>query len=747
MSIESNQGVFDLTSRIYSVEELRTFKLSVSSGSIQDKTAQIAFQKLEKPQIPSKPGWGDWGVSILGGIKGAFVKNKDPTSIYNVTNKLDEVAGNLIYSFTQEQMEIHQLATPEERLEKVKNMMKKIGCAMVNLKNHDVIIDHFNARFLTKGHNILACHNHALSIHQMMAKLLEFGTLQTKLVVSIESAKKVSLEKQREIQREKGKVLDKTLNELEHNIQNGQEIDRQFIMSSAVEFTKSLADLEPQKAEECKLRYQGLVNKAYLETLKNKVIQEKMDLPQSISIVLSQLGFGSEWIKEKLPNARESLIKMIESQLADPELMKIPPKIVVQDVLAKVFGITSKLLELDQDKQKNLSALLGKLFAFESVFEKLHIDLAEVTKDYLTTFLTQQYGKDGALENEKLLHYHLSRLATYKSPSLFPLILEKAFTDPSIQLKINTLDQSDLFSQTLNRLEQHIEEQKNSLMENLAEIAQNEVLMFLEPMSTEKDQAKSDWFERNQTHTRFTFNQNEWGNQHILGGDGCCAAINFRWIKEIMKDPSRFYKSADDLNPAVSEQRDWRFSTRPLSLPSGSKILSKDRKIQAELRINVLVDKSGQGMSNKILKRDGMQKDILISYRSKPPNTITKLIEELHERNTQENLGLLDRSHGIIDLTVMVEKRNKQGQITAFENPHAIGMQIDPMSGTYRFWDVNSGFYSYPSLEMLKTESEAYMQAFYEGKYNNFSATQYIEEEKKPSPPSSPRMQMPPPTP
>jgi len=79
----------------------------------------------------------------------------------------------------------------------------------------------------------------------------------------------------------------------------------------------------------------------------------------------------------------------------------------------------------------------------------------------------------------------------------------------------------------------------------------------------------------------------------------------------------------------------------------------------------------------------------------------------------------LPASHGIFSINI--------ARMTSADSPgwgHAIGCQIDHQAGIYRFWDVNTGFYEYPSYEQFSTQFSSYLKSQYPD-YNWARAVQY----------------------
>lgn len=128
----------------------------------------------------------------------------------------------------------------------------------------------------------------------------------------------------------------------------------------------------------------------------------------------------------------------------------------------------------------------------------------------------------------------------------------------------------------------------------------------------------------------------------------------------------------------------------------------------------------------QILRKDHMQARRLIEAR---PSTMRALIENVMAAN-EKNSSLLEQSSGIFEIGIY-RTTTEEGELIRRDG-HAIGMQIDRQSEVYRFWDVNSGFYSYPDFETFKRETEAYIREVYgkdkQGReYNDFLAMQYYK--------------------
>ena len=184
----------------------------------------------------------------------------------------------------------------------------------------------------------------------------------------------------------------------------------------------------------------------------------------------------------------------------------------------------------------------------------------------------------------------------------------------------------------------------------------------------------------------FSFIQSDLG-EHALLGEGICAAINYRWIKSLLRSPTKIIRTLDDLEGVDG---DTELERR-----------AHDRFVQAQYQMN-LNFKGIDQIADRTLKKDGVKHITNKVYFL----SICELIDKA------DQFFDLDASSGIINICAFF----KTGEA------HALGIQIDHISKNYRFWDVGSGFYQFNNLEDMKK----IMQECCETKEIIFLPDQYI---------------------
>lgn len=194
------------------------------------------------------------------------------------------------------------------------------------------------------------------------------------------------------------------------------------------------------------------------------------------------------------------------------------------------------------------------------------------------------------------------------------------------------------------------------------------------------------WFDVYGKYRLFAFDQSMYGLGAMLG-EGTCLAITYRWNKLLQKDPTQPLRSADDLR----ESEFAHDTTEGIS--------RRDRLIQA---MHLVERFRYTYVTQGILKQDGL---------SEYP-----LFERSISKPFREVLGdLLKTEHrGVFMLNATDEQREG----------HAMGLQIDPVRNIYRFYDVNTGMYQFPSLEVLKEAAPSYIEELYPY-FNRFNLVQH----------------------
>lgn len=708
-------GFVDLLHQQWTVENFQNYELTRTDA----KSTKVSYKKLESAKSKG------WFKAVAEGVQNLASKDSDLHSIYNVTLAFEAVA-------KQKQEEFAKLQFDDSRT--LSRQIDELDQLRKNLITHDKVIEAFNKKFITK---LLDCTTHEKTIKILDDKVTELDFQWRKLFDKEQEVlrKKLEAEKAEQLRAKEAELkrveaekspfgleaelkaivdLEADLVALQKNIDDGQEIDRYYIYEVYPNLVKQLENLRPKFRNEVLVRYQTLINKAYLQNLINSIAAERMFLPQSIQQLLLRLGFTKDWILEKGKLGAKELINILGDKRDAANLGAIESPKLIELVEAEVFGLAAKFMDLDKSLQKNLNAILGKLYHFETGYRKKFEELfhnikEEFLKDSEATLDATTLAKAKKIIAAFTMNTGINKFLTE--------ILDGAKIDKS-KLDLKEAE----FEQFMKSLTQQID-----LVSTQAETAAAKAMR----IKLNKALKETDWFERNKKYINFEFDQGKWGDHYILGR-GACAAINYRLIKARLQNPHKRFRSFQDIE-AQDETRlkDLSMSKviQGLQEKMGVKpqeealVTAQDRKIQAEYHISgaFKADKS-IGIPESVLKRDKMQKEIVVA--SQEIDSITKLIAAIRDRHTKDLF--LNKSSGVLHVSALPVERDANGKIVSSESGHALGIQMDVQSdGPFCFWDVNYGMFKFDNLDQLTTEFESFLKFFYQGEFNLFAATQY----------------------
>lgn len=148
----------------------------------------------------------------------------------------------------------------------------------------------------------------------------------------------------------------------------------------------------------------------------------------------------------------------------------------------------------------------------------------------------------------------------------------------------------------------------------------------------------------------------------------------------------------DEKSPSIDPK-----SSKDLSEKEGTgEITGRDRFLQAANLLN------GRSIVEKMQKQDKLETRFVFER----PLPMKEMLDEMFS----------GRQNGVFTL----------GICSTTGGGHALGMQIDPSKNTFRFFDVNSGFYQFESLEEMKEIIPDYLQEIYPS-YNRGTVMQFVD--------------------
>lgn len=504
------------------------------------------------------------------------------------------------------------------------------------------------------------------------------------------------------------KEFNQQLDLLEQRLKTGeQKIDKKLILEGYTQFLESAKQLKIKSNHSSVQRLQKILNTAYVKQILDKMKKEPLSF-QFISTFLEKLGFQispdfqtkqiayiAKWRSEKLEQDPLKLIKQMEHEFLD-----------------------TFTTQLTTSQKNNLQPVVEKLAQFERDAQKLMNKTQQEERKNTEELILAAKSSDFDQSQQILEKWHQHSL-----PSVLPILMSHFLKKINIAQIRQELDKD----KSLENLAKTFNSKINTILkpDKFVNFYIKKASIFIEELKEETQKAKLLWFERNKKAQRFHFDQTAWGEQQIFN-EGVCTAINYRWICYLIKHPAQAIQSLQDLGytkenekqiiQELTQSQAYQKIGKANLEEEISGILPRDRKDQATYELeNKLRINPTAWISPSILKRDHLK----VEEIGKSQSTIIALIENIVQNYRQTLLSY--EGGGIFDIGIYQFDQANQTK----QNGHSIGMQIDPARNIYRFWDVNSGFYQYETLNEMKREFQSYMQAFYEGKYNRFYAAQY----------------------
>lgn len=471
-----------------------------------------------------------------------------------------------------------------------------------------------------------------------------------------------------------------------------EKVDRNMMLASYPEFLKIIADIEPEsKRIELQEQYAGLMNEGYVYSLLAQIEENCVNIPEPFQHILREQGFDESQIQNLFSPSSDTPTQLnfklfLEGLLEREDLSKISPLDFVQKgIQPRMRSILAHKLGLNEPQAKRLKIVMSKLMAFENDINLRHQKLVADMK--------AKFGRE----------FSTAEIEKFNPPPMFDQCLEEVLNDKRI---LSNIAGSEVdFQNFIIDIDRKIDAEKSQYSSQFAKVAN-----------------KAEWFLKYSANCKFSFDQSSWGTGHMMG-EGVCLSIAYRWVKELMKNPTKALSSPDDLAPEKIAASASKRLLPKAKVPTSSRGREEIRQINATSGISVrdrmdfalYLLAGGISIPKGILKRDNLQSVHLLNQEPNPPKNIDELITFLASNKSNE----LRKSSGVIQLAAFSDKDDSEG--------HALALQIDSQNNIYRLLDPNHGVYQFDSLEQLKIATKSYMKdVYYRESYNSFDVVQYI---------------------
>ena len=600
---------FNLLGEVHSPEWFKTHELEVDKG---DKIEIVPpSPSLPRPSPSYLQGIRDWGKGAYEGIAHLTGGEDDPKGIFAVSTTMDRIAQRLLQQTFDQTDKALKSVSLNDRIESIRKTYQKLKNLELNLKNHNAVIDEFNQRYVFKG-AFIGCPTHEKILLRVDEQLKDLEKIMVAL--AHEKGTKTSTDV---------RAFSKLIDELKENLAHGLQMTKEVLLNSypAILEKARQSGLDKQKTMVDSLN--RLFNQSYLQYLIENIRHDQMPLPLSMELFAAKLEISPEEIRKKMAEGKNLLIERLQSFLADDHLTKPPPEL-AKKIQQDFLNTAAKLLS--PQKAHLIKPFIEKLYAIETNLQRFIAKAEHETRDFLEKdFSELPFLTD---EEERLKGLFLNKCQRHTFTPLLPKIMKEL---------INPIDIKDLA-----RFDEQVEAIKKKWSgKKISDFYAQEIQSQMEKYYQEAKQMAHipTWQEKNAHAQRFAFNQSAWGEQQIFG-EGVCAAINYRWIRRLLQNPSMKVKSASDLNPSRDEEMNFvrtliqSEAFKKTGVPPESEVFdfsqikAEDRVTQAtyqlEQRLGATPAKPGS-IGETILKRDQMSYERLETQHP----TIKSLIESL----------------------------------------------------------------------------------------------------------------------
>lgn len=733
-----NYQPFDFTNTAWTTDQLLHSKIKVEHDP-RDHTVRLLYKNAELPSNTKASKLLNWVSNISDFV--ASQAGSSTETPHAVAAAIDTLA---TYELVRQQANQPGKGTPQEKQASIESSLARCRVMINNLKAFDEVTKSYNASFIGGNQSFAACPTHEATIEKITHHVEKLQKQQQELEM---------------------KEMEEIIKMTSNAIADGFNVDRIFLATKFPGIERRLSAIKGEKREELEKMFYSIINHSYLETLLNQVQSGTVSIPYSIAFGLQSLGFPPELIKEKAELGAKQFAtefeKMAGDLKSDEILSQINPQELARRVQLRLMNFAATLLVGDDKiKHQRIVETLLLIHDFELASNADYVRTLQEAK-----LIVQEEAKGMVIDLPNLMALLKKNP---NSTALVSKLLQTAFqpTPGKLDGDLLTIIDDDFqkrIALVTKKAQKVADERKGMLLNDILEHYM-EIIANRSAYPSEEEIAKKESYE---SLLSFKFSQSDFDEQEIFG-DGICWALNYRWIKELLKNPGKKFTSAKQMfepttetaaianldslieqmagskafqlavekelleqKKSESEESDeWKEDDdemRRMKLER-EKDLQKfgtifhDRKQFAEMNIHKIPEVYQQYFEkgeinpfipNTILTRDGL---INCGLAKSFPD-VKQMIDTLVEEDKKE--PFLGRSNGIIDIEIFhVENGN-------FSEGHAIGMQIDKERHIFRFWDVNSGLYTCHNEEQLKTAFHNYMDIAHKGLYNLFYTAQY----------------------
>lgn len=468
--------------------------------------------------------------------------------------------------------------------------------------------------------------------------------------------------------------IEKELRHLKLAIGHGLAIDREYILHQTPLFKKKLESLPAETAKKYEAQYSEMVNQAYISHLMSSLSRNNLPLPDSLKVTLTSLGYSEAELSDSLLSSKSQLRAQFKAHLKNPEILKMSP--------SDLAHLTQTHIIESISANERVSTVLKMALNYERTLE------SQLTQEDLTETLKtmdQRYAdKWSKAKSSSVIKEMIPAVISEQLRSVLGYVRggKKKY---GIGLK--DMPQSD-FERMMQKTQDLIQS------ESVDDGAIRARLFHAWTQTQSKD-----------GHILFEWGQDDAGGAAVLE-TGLCRTINLRWLLKSMENPTLVPTEPSDMD------RVWETSV-PGSKFSGETdqhVSPGDRFVHATYAVGF--QKGETSMPRSLLNKLHLQMNEISSNQS----SVDDVLERVLEADREGTVNLSD-SEGLLELGV--GKKEGAG--------HALGVRIDRKRNRYGYFDINAGYYEYPSFEAMKAAFKIHLDLYYSGdqRWTKFSATQF----------------------
>lgn len=586
--------------------------------------------------------------------------------IFGISQKLDDLAKEKIEAYKA--IGVHQSDVSEPIVE-LKKGLEELNIIKKNLQLHNKVITIFN-----NNHP----ENNTCSMHDVVLKQVESTEklLEHRLLLHYHN------------------LSNTLLGNLVIQIRDGYKVERSFVQEVYPAVMERLEVLPDQLKKETLEDLNIILNRACTENLLRAINTDlKSVMLRPTLEALDRLGVYETLDKHSLQDLHHQVHLKFDQRINSKEIesMSFPDYIeqVDKDLTTSLRTILEKNIS-DPARLEMINRLINDLNSIVDTAEQYfkNVPLSDQDLEARIDKANVQLIESGSRTERSVLEIDelsdIARLVRTELSKPLPCIEEilSSYTDEEF-MEPGTIESiCALYSE---------QETVENLVTEIIETKTSEYLQL------------GEWTLRNQSYQNFTFEQDESGDDFMLGV-GCCWAISLEWIGKLMQDGAQAIDSYETFMPAINEMDTSELDSKPSlkqfreeirATQEQTRITPRMRRLQAASQLEYFYAKD----QHKAAEIAGFRIAHVFDVKAGIEQFLGDIISDA-EAGIETPLA---ESKGVFSMAGYAEDATG----------HEVVVQIDTKNGIFRFGDSNKGMWTYPNKEEFLENVTAFIRLNY----------------------------------